>query len=284
MTWRPQSGDPIRSLQHPLAVQIRKIVRSPQAARRMGLFLLDGVHLIEEALDSPYRAEAAVYAARLEASGPGRELLDRIHDRGWPLLRATDDLIERLAPTETPQGILGLFRRPPGPPESLLPCRPGWPSPPAGLVLAGLQDPGNVGALARTARALASPVLITLANTADPYHVRAMRASSGALLGMQVAAGVAHEALAAWITREGVALIGLDAHRGQPVTGLAALFDAPNQPRVLVLGSEGAGIPPEVDQLCRGHVHIPMVAAAESLGVLAAGTIALYEWARGRPL
>ncbi len=284
MTPQPEGTDPIRSPRHPLAAQIRKIVRSPQAARRMGLFLLDGIHLIEEALDSGHQPEAVVCSARLEATGPGRKLLSRIRDRGWPLSQAAEDLLDRLAPTATPQGILGLFRRPAGPPVAHLPSAPTWPAPRTGLLLAGLQDPGNVGALARTARAMACPVLITLAGTADPYHVRALRASSGALLGMQVAAGVVPDSLAAWVTREQAALIGLDARRGRPVRELAALADDPERPWVLVLGAEGGGIPVEIDRLCAVHVHIPMAAAAESLGVLAAGTIALYEWSRGRNL
>jgi TrmH family RNA methyltransferase len=280
MTRVPEGADPIRSLQHPLAVQIRKIVRRPQAARRMGLFLLDGPHLIEEALDSPHQPEALVFAPRLESSPRGRKLLERLSDREWPLLRATDDFIDRLAPTGTPQGILGLFRRPAGPPEANLPRV--WPEPARGLLLAGLQDPGNVGALARTSRAMGCHVLLTLADGADPYHVRALRASSGALLGMQVAAGVAAEGLAAWAAAERVALVGLDARSGRLVTELPRLIEDPGRPQVLVLGSEGAGIPPAVDRLCAEHVRIPMVPAAESLGVLAAGTIALYEWTMGR--
>ncbi len=87
--------------------------------------------------------------------------------------------------------------------------------------------------------------------------------------------------LAAWTTRERTLLIGLDARRGRPVIELAALREHEDRPQLLVLGSEGAGIPEPVDRLCEEHVRIPIVAAAESLGVLAAGTIALHEWTRG---
>jgi TrmH family RNA methyltransferase len=270
-----------------VAVQIRRIARRPQAGRRMGLFLLDGIHLVEEALDSPHHPESLLCSPKLETTPRGRRLFERIVDRKWPLLLATDELVASLAPTDAPQGILGLFRRPTEPPEALLPRAAAgegdrrWPSPARGLLLAGLQDPTNVGALARTARALACPLLVTSAETADPYHVRALRASSGAMLGMQVAAGVALADLAAWAAQERALLIGLDARRGRPVIELAALREQDARPQMLVLGSEGAGIPEPVDRLCTEHVRIPMVAAAESLGVLAAGTIALHEWARG---
>ena len=280
-------GDPIRSLRHPLAVQIRRIVRRPQAGRRLGLFLLDGVHLVEEALDSPHRPECLLFSPRLEAGAAGRRLIERIVDRQWPLWPATDDLIANLAPTDTPQGILALFRRPAEPPQTLLPRAGGtggaspWPSPPLGLLLAGLQDPANAGALARTARALGCHVLVTTAGTADPYHVRALRASSGAVLGMQVAAGVEVADLAGWAAGERAMLIGLDARRGRPVVELGVLCDCDARPQLLVLGSEGAGIPDPVDRLCAEHVRIPMVAGADSLGVVAAGTIALHEWMRG---
>ncbi len=290
MTRQAGLGDPIRSLRHPLAMQIRRITRRPQAGRRMGLFLLDGIHLVEEALDSPYQPESLLCSPKLETTPRGRRLFDRIVDRGWPLLTATDELVASLSPTDAPQGILALFRRPTEAPAALLPRagagpgEHGWPSPARGLLLAGLQDPLNVGALARTARALACPLLITLTDTADPYHVRALRAASGATLGMLVAAGVDLADLAAWVAREGILLIGLDARRGRSVTELASLRDRDTRPQLLVLGSEGAGIPETVDRLCAEHVRIPMVAAAESLGVLAAGTIALHEWTRGQHL
>ncbi len=274
--------DPVRSVRHPLAVQIRKILNRPQTARRMGLFLLDGVHLCEEALNSSHRPHAVLHAPRLTCTAAGRALHEQMAARRWPLVPASDELVDRLAPTETPQGVLALFHRPQEAPETALPRGPITPveRDTLALLLAGVQDPGNAGALARTAHALGSRLLITTSGSVDPLHVRALRASAGALLRMRLAPGLEPDALDRWRAEHAGLLIALDPRRGRALADLRASLAGRGARPVLVLGAEGTGIPPAVDALCEERAHIPMHAEVESLGVLAAGTIALYEWNR----
>lgn len=275
MTARAEGPSPLASHRHPVAVRLRKLGRRPALARREGVFLLDGVHLFEEALTSTIVPETILIAPRLEATASGQALAAAMRERGWPLLRVTDALLGSVAPTTTPQGILGLFRRPsaPGLPPVVDRARGA-----AALILAGLQDPLNLGALARAARVFACPLLVTLAGTVDPYHPRATRASSGSLLHLTVVPDVPEPALRAWLERRPVRAVALVPRGGHDFPARAP--DDP--PLALVLGSEGAGIPPAVEALCTERWSLPMAEGAESLGVAAAGAIALYA-AGSRP-
>lgn len=274
MTPRPEGSPPLASHRHPVAVRLRKLGRRPALAHREGLFLLDGVHLIEEALTTALTPEVILVAPRLEATPAGPALATALRERGWPILRVTDELLGSVAPTTTPQGILGLFRRPQAPqlPPVVPPARGV-----AALILAGIQDPVNLGALARAARIFGCPLLITLADTVDPYHPRATRASAGSLLHLTVVPDVSEPALGSWFERASVAPVALVPRGGRDFPGRAP--DDP--PLALVLGSEGAGIPPTMEALCRDRWSIPMAEGAESLGVAAAGAIALYALACG---
>jgi TrmH family RNA methyltransferase len=280
MTGSTGAGSIISSRRHPLVIRLRKIARRPSLARRFGLFLLDGVHLFEEALASSHPPETILITPGLRRSPAGRSLVTRMKKRAWPIQETTDDLLETIAATDTPQGVLGLFHRPTGEPHRHLP-RPDAPTigePPKtnselrALVLAGVQDPVNLGVLARAAWVFGCHGLVTLEKTVDPFHPRALRASSGTLLRLNVAAGVSHDDLRSWIDADRILLVELVPHQGTPLSA----FSAQGHPCAILLGSEGRGIPRELADICREHRSISMIEGADSLGVAAAGTIALY--------
>jgi len=256
----------ITSSRHPQVVHLRKLLSRPQLMRRDGLFVLDGAHLIEEALASPYQATTIFTSPRLAKQNRAPKLLGLIEERGWECREISDDLMDSLAPTDSPQGVLGLFQRAAELPDTT-PLQ-GL----CGLILDGLQDPGNLGALARSARALGVRRLLTTRGTVDPYHVRALRASSGAILHLEVQADLATSQLLAQLREKGVVPAAL-VHQG----GAWPPVQPPDQQGfMLVLGSEGRGIGTELADQCALKWTIPMVPSAESLGVAAAGAIALY--------
>ena len=263
----------ITSARHPLAVHIRKLANRPQLARREAVLLLDGIHLIEEALAADparLRPKVILTAPRFETSAGGRLLLEEMQRAAWPHQRISAALMEHLAVTQTPQGIVGLFERPVWGLEELRPSPSG---PSFALLLAGLQDPGNLGMLARTARAFGCVGLMTTAGTTDPYHARALRASSGALLHLPVMTALAPEALTTWASDAGARLVALVAQEGAPPADALSDLD---EFILLVLGSEGQGLPREIEDLCEHRFRLPMVAGMDSLGVAAAGSIALF--------
>jgi TrmH family RNA methyltransferase len=269
-----QPPTPLTSRRHPEIVRLRKMVRRPALAQRAGRFLLDGVHLLEEALAAPYSPEAIFHGPHLEQQTAGRALLAAMRAAGWPLRFVADDLLESLALTQSPQGVVGLFRRRPGP--GALPAVAADSAGVRALVLDGLQDPVNVGVLARAARAFGCPLLITLEETVDPFHPRALRASSGLMLHLEVATAVSEAQLRGW----------LEAHPLRPVAlvpraaGRLPHEAPPGGGWVLLLGSEGHGLSPTLEAACRHRWRIPMAAEVDSLGVAAAGTIALYALSR----
>jgi TrmH family RNA methyltransferase len=168
-------------------------------------------------------------------------------------------LFDTLALTETPQGVLAIGRadlEPIG--EAIRAAREaGWPL----VVLDGIQDPGNVGAIARTAAAAGAPALAFLPGTADPYGPKALRGSAGNVLKLSVAR-------ATWSDLEGLRLLGADA-------GGEAYMDTDLDVDALVLGSEAHGLSRPM-----AAVAVPMANGVESLNVGAAAAVLLFEIAR----
>lgn len=266
----------ISSARHPHAVQIRKIVSRPQHARRHGQLLLDGVHLFEEVLKTELAPVAVLLSPQALKQDRTGELIAAMKQRHWPLWQVSDRLLTSLSSVDSPQGLLGLFERPT--PPTLSHC--------AGrrarfLLLDRLQDPGNLGMLARSATAFGFEGLLTLPESCDPYHIRAMRAASGQLLHLPVFPAIPWTALDAWIENEQIQLVGFVAHHGESISNLeswlprqqAALCE---KPVCLVLGAEGTGLAPETRERCALQWQIPLAPTTESLGVAAAGTLGLF--------
>jgi len=143
------------------------------------------------------------------------------------------------------------------------------------LVLDGVQDPGNVGTLLRTAFALGCPGAVLLKGTADAANPKALRAAAGASFRMPLATA-SDEQLAGWLKRHRIVLWVSDA-AGTPIWRL----EAPARLAV-VMGNEGAGVRPAVAALSRDRVAIPLARGAESLNVAVAAGIILHEVQRER--
>jgi RNA methyltransferase, TrmH family len=176
-----------------------------------------------------------------------------------PRLTFTRELFEKLSQTTTPQGVMAIARvHEASLEEAIAAARAGsWPL----IVLDRVQDPGNVGAICRTAAAAGAPALVVLEGSSDPFGPKAVRASAGNVFRL----AVAH---ARW--RE---LEGLDAY-GAASSGGIALADAPvEKAGMIVLGSEAHGLSRKDLKL----VTIPISEGIESLNVAAAAAVILFE-------
>lgn len=237
---------------------------------RRGLTLAEGVRLLEEALAAGVPVRGAVVAPALEGTPRGTALKRRLVEAGVPLEPVEDDLLAQLADTEHPQGIVAVVE-----PRTwrLDELHPGARD--VILVLDAVQDPGNVGALARTALALGASALVALPGTADLASPKALRGSMGALFRLP-ALLVPTEEFLAWARRTGLALWTSDA-AGSPIDAIP-----PGGAIGLVLGNEGAGIHAEVAAAAAGTVSVPLKAGVESLNVAVAAGILLYGVLRAR--
>ena len=232
---------------------------------RLGQFLIEGIRAVEAAVaaDAPLAeviaAEAAARDARVKA------LLDRVKGTVHVL---PEHQVEKLSAVETSQGVLAVARLEQPPPEDL-------PAYPALLALDGVQDPGNVGTLLRTAAWFGVGAVLAGPGTADFYSPKVVRAGMGSHWDLALAQtdDLAHT-LGEFRAR-GVHLYGAD------LDGLAAPAWQPTSPAVLVLGSEAHGLSPSVRACVDACVAIPGAPrrqGTESLNVSIAGGILLYAW------
>jgi len=240
-------------------------LRLRRGRERRGLALAEGVRLVEEALGARIAIRHAAVSPALEATPRGAALKRSLADAGVPLLTMDDRALAEIADTEHPQGVIAVIEPPTWSLDALTPR--------AGdvvMVLDGVQDPGNVGAIARTALALGASGLIALKGTAELTNPKVLRGSMGALFRLPAVSATDAECLA-WIERVGAALWITDSTGERP--GGQRL----TAPVALVLGNEGAGIRPDLERASSRRLSIPLSAGVESLNVAVAAGILLYE-------
>jgi len=266
----------------------------PTASGAVGV---EGLRLVEEALSSGCRVEAVLFSENGERH---REKLAPLVDKaemGFPVLRTTDRLFEGLADTEHPQGVAALVLPRKAELADVL-ATPEGVCAPLIVVLAGVQDPGNVGTILRTAAAFGATGVVTSATgqsgTASPFAPKAMRASAGAALHLPIVTGMALGILLTQLKLEGIWTVASCAH--QEVVGGSGSRRAVApwevkwcEPVALLVGNEGAGLPEDIVHAADGRIHIPMAklgwtasGQVESLNAGAAAAVVLYEAYRQR--
>jgi TrmH family RNA methyltransferase len=246
-----------------LTTTIRDLHRR-KARERRGLALAEGVRLVEEMLAAAAPCKGAVVSPALETTPRGAALLAALEAHGVPLERASDQELTVIAATDHPQGVLAVYQ----PRDwSLDELAPG-PRRPL-VVLDGVQDPGNVGTIARTALAFGASGLIALPGTVDLANPKVVRGAAGALFRLPNL-HADQVAVLDWLRRSGVPLWATDMH-GEP------LGAAPESPVALVLGNEGAGMQGDLLAAASHRVLIPIRAEAESLNVAIAAGILLHH-------
>jgi len=248
---------------------------------------VEGARLTEEALRSGCRIEAVLFSesgqrhhARLAP------YLDR-EEIAFPVLRTTDTLFEGIADTEHPQGVAALVEPRKASFDDIVRPSPSGTSPLI-AVLAGVQDPGNVGTILRTASAFGATAAVTAASgqsgTAGPYSPKALRASAGAALHLPILPGMALPILLAQFRVAGIrtlASTGREPHGDEPAP-LAPWEIDWCDPVALLIGNEGAGLPEEIERSADARLRIPMATGVESLNAAAAAAVLFYEAARQR--
>lgn len=204
------------------------------------------------------------------ASSPGQEVLAHLPR---PPQVATSRILEALADADSPRGLLAACRLPRAGLEALTPqTNQIW------LYLDRIQEPGNLGALARVAEGLGAAGLLLSPGCAEPNHPRALRASAGSLLRLPLAAKAEAGAARDLFARIGARWVGLEAHAG--AVRLEDLAPAANAgATVLALGAEGPGLSPETRAQLDLSVTIPLRGRLESLNVAVAAALVLARLA-----
>ena len=233
--------------------------------------LLEGPHLVIAACQAGIDLEYSLATPEFLASTAAPPVLAVLPRAPRPV---TANLLDELADADTPRGLVAVVRVAPAGIDDL-------PAPLTGpLVFAeGLQDPGNLGALARTVEAAGGCGLALASGTVHPYHPRALRGSAGSLLRLPAARALGLDALRRRYPAPGTRLVALSPRDG---VGLdQAQLDGGV---ILLVGAEGAGLSADARAAADLQVTIPMAPAVESLNTTVAAAVTLFEIARRRRL
>jgi TrmH family RNA methyltransferase len=233
--------------------------------------LLDGSHVLEEALEAGTLLDVVAVRDDL-AGGPMGALARRAADRGARVLCVTGAVLGAMSPVRQPSGIVAIARRQLTDVESAL----GHP-PQMVLVLADVQDPGNVGAIVRIADACGATGMITSERSADPFGWKAIRGSMGSAFRVPVASRQPLEGALGAARARGLHLFAAAPDGGTPLPRCDL-----RRPSAILLGGEGPGLPGPLVELADEMLTIPMRPGVDSLNVATAAALIAYEAQRQR--
>ena len=245
----------ITSRKNPLLQQVKKLLSSRAERRKTGLFVGDGVKLLEEAVKYWPGLQTVILSEGVEADVP----------EGVRVVRVPGDVMASISPMEAPQGALFLAKLPEQ--AEFVPQK-------GMLILDGIQDPGNIGTILRTADAMDIPVVL-LDGCADPWSWKVVRSTMGAAFRKPVYQASWEEVLSA--CRAANIPIGVTALSDRAVD----IRSANLREMALVIGSEGRGVRQEVLQNADHELIIPMNPHCESLNAAIAAAIVMWEIRRG---
>ena len=241
----------ITSRKNPLLQQVKKMLISRKAREEAGLFVADGTKLLEEAVKFYPGLDTVILSEGVDANVP-----DPVR-----VIRVPGDVMESISPMQSPQGALFLCRFPEK--QEFVPV-------PGMLLLDGIQDPGNLGTILRTADALDIPVVL-LEGCADPYSHKVVRASMGAVFRTPVLRSD-WETVKAACGSAGISV---------GVTALSPrardLRQSDLKEMAVVIGSEGQGVRKEILDSADAELIIPMNPHCESLNAAVAATIVMWQ-------
>lgn len=269
----------ISSRQNAIVKRFRDLARASRSVAAGGHsaeVLLDGEHLVQEALACDIRVEIAAFSDRSLANdaSPLARLAEDVEKRGGRVITVTGQVLAAMSPVQHPSGVVAIAKARPADIRVVMATVTDLP---LVLVLAGLQDPGNVGAIVRTAAAFGASGVVAIEGSANPFSWKALRGAMGGTFRLPIAARGTLADVVESAHELGVRLVAAVPRGGTPLPRLDL-----REPTAIVLGGEGAGIPPVTMAALDEMVTIPMHPPVESLNVAIAAALILYEATRQR--
>jgi RNA methyltransferase, TrmH family len=263
-------GIVVTSRHNPLVKRFRDVARSRRPGQRT--LLLEGSHLVGEALDAGVRVVCAAFSESALSDAEHAEVARRLAAAAVDVVTVSDAVLSALSPVGSPSGVVAIGEHEPASLEAAF-----EEAPQLVFIAVDLQDPGNAGALVRSAEAAGATAVVFCGASADPLGWKALRGSMGSALRLPVVApsepGLAIEAA----RRRGVRVIATAPRGGGALYGTDL-----TEPIAVLLGGEGPGLVPSLLAQCDAVVSIPMRAPVESLNVAVAAAVVGYEAFRQR--
>lgn len=253
---------------NPRLKELRQAFRRGELTDK-GECAIEGIKLVNEAIRSGQRLGGVFFSDSAQALA--EKLLPQINAHVETLL-VPDALFRSIVPSETPQGVAALVRIRPVSADQVLERAQAGPI----VIAAGLQDPGNLGTILRSAEAFGSAGVFFTEGTTSPYNAKVLRGSAGSIFRVPVVQIKASE-LVRLLRERGVRLVATSSHKGTPLPEANWTL-----PVAIFIGNEGAGLPRDLMHQMDETVVIPQEAEVESLNAGVAASIVLYEAARRR--
>jgi TrmH family RNA methyltransferase len=255
----------ITSARNPKIQWVRALQSRPKERREARRFVVEGVRLAEEALQAGWEAELVLYSPEL--SGRGLQVVERFVGQGAAVEQVEAGVLRAASDTQNPQGLLAIL------PTVELP----FPEKLTFLFIPdGVRDPGNLGAMLRTAAAAGVEAVCLPPGAADPFAPKVVRAAMGAHFRLPLR-HCSWEEIAALAGANGLRLYLADVAGGEAYTRADLRL-----PLALVIGGEAEGAGSEAQSLAQGRLHIPMPGGVESLNAASAAAVLLFEVLRQR--
>jgi TrmH family RNA methyltransferase len=246
---------------------VRSLLGKSRERQLAGCFVTEGVRLVEEGLQSGWEAPLVLFTDSL--SPRGRQVVEALKAAGADVEAVSDHVMHSISDTETPQGILTVFKHKELPIKGDLDFA---------IVADGMRDPGNLGSLMRTAKAAGTQALILTPGSVDPFSPKVLRAAMGAHFHLPMR------------TFEWPAIDHLLKDRVLPLQlflaesdrGLSVWEANLRQPCALIIGGEAGGASQEAHHRANTSLKIPMPGHSESLNAAVAAAIMIFEVVRQR--
>lgn len=255
----------ITSMKNPMIKEVKSLYRKKERMKSK-TFIIEGIKIIEEAIDHNYPMKSIIYTDRLMNTKGGPEFLEAIRDRD-ELIYVGDNIFKEISDTENPQGVLAIARFQFTDLQGLREMKN-----PSLIFLDRLQDPGNMGTIIRTADSFNIDGIIITDGSVDPYNPKVVRATMGSIFRMPI-----------YYIEDSVR--GLNDLRDNglrilstSLEGSLPIYDIDYKDGfILVIGNESTGVSGDIYELSDELIRIPMPGKAESLNAGVAASIIMYE-------
>lgn len=247
-------------------VKLLRALRDKKARRAEGLFLAEGLRILEEAREAGRLPEIIAFADEGARHPLARQIIAETEAAGGDAIRTTDDILTKMSGKDNAPLVIGAFRQP-----SLALADIDRSASDLWIVAQALRDPGNLGTILRTGDAVGAGGLILIDECADPFAVEGVRASMGAIFTQQLSQARWPDFLA-WLRSGEGQLVG---------TSLKATSDyleaSYERPCFLLIGNEQQGLPADYEAECDLLVKIPMAGKADSLNAAIAAAVMAFQ-------
>jgi len=248
-------------------IKLVKQLAGKKERDRSSLFVIEGPHLIEEALRSGVSIKFILYSGQYFG-----DAVSKAEKNNVEAVEIDEKELNALSGTKTPQGVLAVVEKLKNNADLIFGAEDAFV-----LICEGIQDPGNLGAMIRTAAAAGCTGVIISDDSVDIYNPKVVRATGGNLFRVPFIAEADVREAVKKLKSNGIAVIGTDAGARTAVYDIVL-----KRPFAVIIGSEGSGIKKDVLSLCGRTVNIPMAAGVESLNAAVSAAVILFEAVRQR--